>query len=33
MPLIGFETATPAIEWLQTYALEFNVTGIGQYVY
>jgi hypothetical protein len=33
MPLVGFETTTPAIEWLQTYVLECTATGIGQYAY
>jgi hypothetical protein len=29
MPLAGFEPAIPAIKWLQTYALDRTVTGIG----
>jgi len=30
MPSEGFEAAIPAIEWLQTYAIESTATGIGK---
>jgi hypothetical protein len=33
MSLAGFETAIPAIEWQQTYALDRTATGIGQYLF
>ena len=29
MPLAGFEPAIPAVKWLQNYALDRTVTGIG----
>jgi hypothetical protein len=30
MPSSGFEPAIPAVKWLQTYALDRTVTGIGK---
>jgi hypothetical protein len=29
MPLAGFEPATPATKWLQTYTLDRAASGIG----
>jgi hypothetical protein len=31
MPRVGFEPATPATKWPQTYALDRAATGIGKH--